>query len=237
MTEGPVALVAEVARALGHLLDRVVFIGGAIAPLLQPDRPFRAPRPTTDVDAIAATASYVDFTGLSDELRALGFREVSGSRHAHRWITPSVHAVSFDLVPAGNHIGASGNRWDKVAIETAITTEIEPGLTIRHVSAPGFLALKLAAFRDRGTDDPFGSSDLEDILALVAARPAIVQEVKEEREDLRRFVCEQVGDLRRRGDFEDLLAGHLANVSRSRAVEIIPATQARLAEIADAEAS
>lgn len=69
------AVLADVARALGSLLDRVVFIGGAIAPLLQLDRPFGAPRPTRDLNAIIASVSYAQFERVREELRRLGFRE------------------------------------------------------------------------------------------------------------------------------------------------------------------
>src|SRR5690606_1213081 len=140
---------------------------------LHVDRPFKAARSTVDVDAIAVTVSYSDFDRLRDELRALGFRETVNARHANRWTAPGERAVKFDLVPIGDHLGASGNPWDQVAIETAGTSEIEPGLSIRHANAPGFLALKFAAHRDRGADDPITSTDLEDIFALLASRPQI----------------------------------------------------------------
>jgi hypothetical protein len=46
-----------VARALGDLRERVVFVGGAIVPIPQTDPPFREARITSDVDAIIATVS------------------------------------------------------------------------------------------------------------------------------------------------------------------------------------
>jgi predicted nucleotidyltransferase len=177
MPDATMAPVREVARALVGLLERIVFIGGAIAPLLQVDRPFRAPRPTGDVDAIAATTSYSDFGEFSEALAARGFRQGTNSRHLHRWIAPGPLRVPFDLVPVGEHTGASGNPWEMAAVESAVETELEPGLSIWHASAPAFLALKFAAFRDRGLDDPLLSTDLEDIMALIASRPEIAMEV------------------------------------------------------------
>jgi predicted nucleotidyltransferase len=99
--EGPLELLSLVATALGDLRERVVFIGGATAPLLQTDRPFAAPRPTRDVDAIIVTASYSDFQRIAEELRARGFREMQAARHAHKWVTPGMHEIEFDLVPVG----------------------------------------------------------------------------------------------------------------------------------------
>lgn len=225
------AVVAGVARALGSLLDRVVFIGGAIAPLLQEDRPFNAPRPTRDVDAVIASVSYAEFERVREELRRLGFREDMKARHMHRWIVPGSSAP-LDLVPVGKHAGAMSNPWDEAAIRTAWETEIEPGLTIRHADAPAFVALKLAAFRDRGVDDPHASTDLEDVLALVASRPRIIEEVATAPQDVRRFIAERVLALIDMEEFEDLVAGHLGNVARDRAARAIPLTEDRLTQIA-----
>lgn len=223
----------EVARGLGDLVERVVFIGGAVAPLLQIDRVFPAPRPTGDVDAIAMTVSYSDYQALRENLRERGFQETQDSRHAHRWTTPGPLRVPLDLVPIGNHLGASGNPWDEAAIATAVTIEIEPGLTIRHASASGFLALKFAAFRDRGSDDPFASDDLEDIFALVASRGTIIDEVDRSPDHIRVFIRERVRDLINVAEFEDLLAAHLGNVARNSAAQVIPETYERLRKIAE----
>lgn len=225
-------LLVQVARALGPLLEEVVFIGGAVAVILQTDRPFDEPRPTQDVDAIVGTINYSDFERIQRTLRSLGFREaVSPGRpaHVHQWLAPG--EVKFDLVPAGDHLGASGNPWDLVAFEEAVTRELEEGLVIRYASAPGFMVLKLAAFHDRGRDDPFLSPDLEDIIALVASRPTLISEVAAAKSDMRTFIREQIGILRARPDYMDLLAGHLANVSRDRSKEVFEATDGRFEDL------
>lgn len=232
MASGALTLVAEVARALGDLRERVVFIGGAVAPLLQQEPPFSGPRPTDDVDGIAVTASYADFDQLREVLRERGFRETADAGHAHRWTAPDGRRTRFDLVPVGGHFGASGNPWDEAAVRTAVEAEIEPGLVVRHTSAPGFLALKLAAFRDRGSDDPFGSHDLEDVLALLASRPAITEEVAAAPPDIRSFVAEWAGRLMSSEEVDDLLAAHLGNVARAQVAAVILAARDRLRSLA-----
>ncbi len=232
MPDPALTLLVGVARSLGDLRERVVFIGGAVAPLLQTDPPFSGARPTTDVDAIAATVSYSDFAHFQDELRARGFRENMSAPHAHQWLAPGDPPIRFDLVPAGSHLGASGNPFDEAALRTAERLEIEPGVVIRHASAPGFLALKLAAFRDRGEDDPFVSHDLEDILALLASRPGIVAETAAAPADLHTFIAARAELLVRREDLDDLVAGHLGNVDRRRAAEAITRAHRSLAALA-----
>lgn len=94
--------------------------------------------------------------------------------------------------------------------------EIEPGLRINHASAPAFLALKWAAFHDRGANDPFRSEDLEDILALLVSRDGIVTEVVTGPIELLAYVQEGLSWLRNSPDYEDLVAaclGGFANTS------------------------
>jgi hypothetical protein len=207
--------VAAVALDLGDLATRVVFIGGAIAPLLQTDPPFPRARVTSDVDGVVASSSHADAEQLHQELTRRGFRRTIGdARHAHRWTTPG--GIPFDLVPAGEHLGGSGNPWDAIAFTTAVEATIG-GITIRHVSAPAFLAQKWAAHHDRGMTDPLGSHDLEDILALLASRPTIIAEVAAAPAAVRTYVAEQAGSFLTDANAEDLLAVHLNNAQDPRA--------------------
>jgi hypothetical protein len=186
---------------------RLVFIGGAVAPILQTDPPFSSARVTKDVDGVAATESAADHAALQAQLRMRGFREATTERHTHRWICPE--GSLFDLVTAGDHLGASGQQWNQIAIDTAVVLELETGLVIRHASAAAFLALKWAAFADRGADDPFASHDLEDIIGVVVSRPGILEDVRRAPESVQVFVRQWSAWLRDHRDCDDLLAANL----------------------------
>lgn len=203
------AQLARIAGELGALVGEVVFIGGAIAPLLQTDPPFPRSRVTDDVDGVIASARYSDLHRLQNELRELGFGQGMDPKHLHRWYSPS--GIPFDLVPAGAHPGGSGNRLDAIAIETALELELPGGATIRHASAPAFLALKWSAHHDRGREDPLASHDLEDLLALLASRPGIIEEAATAPVELRDYLGEQARAFLESRDLEDLLAAHLNN--------------------------
>lgn len=215
--------IARVAKALGPLLPKVVFIGGAIAPLLQTDPPFEEPRPTKDVDGVIATATYRDMEQLGEQLRELGFRQdLSDTGPIHRWRSPDEDLC--DLVPSGEHLGGSGQIWDRLALETSGEVDLGIGRPIRHASAPSFLALKWAAFLDRGKEDPFASHDLEDFLALLAARPSVLDETTASPSEIRSFLAGAVSEILNREDLDDLLASHLGNAQeyprvRARVVE------------------
>lgn len=202
--------IRRVAVALGELAGEVVFIGGAIAPLLQDDPPFEEARPTRDVDAVTASTSYAEVGVLHEALRRRGFSQRPGeAAHLHRWWSGDGDA--FDLVPCGEHAGGSGQEWDRLALEGSLTVDLGGGVVVRIASAPAFLALKWAAFRDRGIRDPGGSHDLEDILALIASRPTIVREVAGAAGRVRGAVAGGAAAFLRYDTLADLLAGHLNN--------------------------
>lgn len=211
----------RVASALGPLVDDVVFIGGAIAPLLQSDPPFEAARPTNDVDGVVASATYADMQKLEATLRELRFRQDPDDMpHLHRWTSPD--GDLFDLMPTGTHLGGSGHVWDRNAIASSVLADLGGGVSIRHASAPAFLCLKWVAHDDRGADDPFNSHDLEDIVALMASRPTIIAEVRVASTEARAFIIARVGALLTDDRKQDLLAAHLNNAQDRRgALELV----------------
>lgn len=227
------ARISAISKALGDLSSDVVFIGGAIAPLLQTEPVIPRVRPTKDVDAVIASASYSQYDRLRERLIELGFRQAghSGS-HIHKWTAPDW--TPFDLVPAGSHLAGTGSKWDLIALETSVDAILEPGVTIRHASAPGFLALKWAAFGDRGKDEPFASHDLEDILALVASRKTILDELRTAPSAVREHVREGFRWLLENEQYEDLIAGHLSNVQAFK--QVAAAVGERIRKIVNTQA-
>lgn len=69
------ARLAALAEKLGPLLDRTAFVGGSATGLLLTDPGSAPARPTLDVDAIIAVASYFEFTLLETQLREFGFHQ------------------------------------------------------------------------------------------------------------------------------------------------------------------
>jgi hypothetical protein len=90
--------------------------------------------------------------------------------------------------------------------------------TTRHASAPGFLALKWAAFWDRGAEDPFSSHDLEDILALTVSRDIVVEECRKAPGNIQESLRKGFGWLTAKPDYDDLVAAHFANAQAFKEV-------------------
>jgi predicted nucleotidyltransferase len=162
------ARVRKVVNALGPLATRVVFIGGVAAEFLQTRPILPKPRPTDDVDSVVGVTSSNDYFQFTEELRERGFKEdAREGAHLNRWIEPN--GIKFDVVPIDDTKFGYGNKWDSIALKTAIMYELDAETDINIVAAPAFLAMKWSAFEDRGDWDWMASHDVEDILAVMAA--------------------------------------------------------------------
>lgn len=79
------AALQAVARALGPLRERVVFVGGSTAELYSTVARAVESRPTIDVDCIIEVLPRMSYYVLEEELRALGFRHDQESKVICRW--------------------------------------------------------------------------------------------------------------------------------------------------------
>ena len=74
-------------------------------------------------------------------------------------------------MPTEEKILGFSNKWYLAAVHTAQSVKVNNAVTIRLITAPVFICTKLDAFCDRGKGDYIGSHDLEDIIAVIDARP------------------------------------------------------------------
>jgi len=201
-------MVRHVADRLDTLRDSVVFLGGAVVDLLITDPAAPPVRPTTDVDVIVEVTCLLEYHNLSNHLRALGFKEDSQSEGVPvcRW---TVDGVKVDTMPMQGQVLGFSTSYYLVAVETAVSTEIAEGLTIRLISAPCFLATKLEAFLDRGKGNFMESHDLEDVIAVADGRPEIIDEIRHSSRELRSFLSRTFRDFLQHEDFIEAVPGFL----------------------------
>ncbi len=98
-----------VARALGPLRERVVFVGGATVNLYSTSFT-RTPEPrlTDDVNCIVEVAPRTDFYTLEEELRGLGFANDVASGVIYRW---QFQGLTVDVMPTEPEILGFSNPW------------------------------------------------------------------------------------------------------------------------------
>jgi hypothetical protein len=216
-----VDLLELAAMALDHLLEEVVFVGGATLTLWMTDPAASPPRPTKDVDVIVEVTTRGGFYAFEGRLRERGFREDQESGVICRWQHRDT-GLTLDAMPAEASVLGFENRWQAEALPFAKECELPTGRRIRAVPPPYLLATKLEAFKGRGRGDFIGSADFADIVALVDGREELVPEVRAAASELRRYVSEE---LRRLGSHPRFLDGIYG------AFPPDPASQARADEI------
>jgi predicted nucleotidyltransferase len=218
-----------VARRLGSLRERVVFVGGMVRGLLITDAAASPFRPTDDVDLIVGVASLVAYNALSNELRGLGFREdTEPGAPLCRWIVEGIHV---DVMPDDGRILGFRNSWYASALTSAQTATVG-GEAIRIIDAPHFCATKLEAFGDRGKGD-FYHHDLEDVIAVVDGRVELADELARTDLAVRSYVSRSMAALLGTRAFTDALPGHLPGDAGSQLR--LPMLEARLRRLADGQ--
>lgn len=70
-----IAMLEEVAEALGDLREEIVFVGGATTAFYVDDPASPSPTPSDDVDCVVEIASKQDYEKLEAKLRKRGFKE------------------------------------------------------------------------------------------------------------------------------------------------------------------
>ncbi len=197
---------ADAARKLTPLLDQIAFVGGCVTGLLLTD-PAAAPvRPTLDVDAIIAIASYAELTQLETHLRALGFRHsLEEGAPICRWLNGD---LILDLMPTDPSILGFSNIWYGPTLEN--TQRIRIGEDeVRLITAPYFVATKVEAFHGRGENDFQMSHDLEDVVTVVDGRTELAREIRDASRDLQEYLSREFGALLSNRAFMEALPGHL----------------------------
>lgn len=215
-----------VARRLGAVRERIVFVGGMVRGLLITDTAASQYRPTDDVDLIVNVASRLAYDRLSQELRALGFREdASEGAPICRWI---IDGIQVDVMPDDGKILGFRNTWYASALRCPLLVTLD-GEPLRIIDPPHFCATKLEAFGDRGQGD-FYHHDLEDVIAVVDGRVELLGELKKTDPAVRSYLGKSIAHLLANRNFLDSLPGHLPGDIASQ--QRLPILDARLRALA-----
>lgn len=114
------------AKALGPLLEEVVFLGGASIHLWLSDPAAPAARATDDVDLISNITSLTAYYRLGERLRERGFHEASDSRVICRWRHHKT-GLLLDVMPDDEDVLGFSNPWYEHTIETATVHRLPSG--------------------------------------------------------------------------------------------------------------
>ena len=115
--------------------------------------------------------------------------------------------MQLDLIPIDEHALGFANPWYRPGFEKAVVRELAPGIGLRHLTAPYFIATKFEAFNDRGQRDPYTSHDLEDIITVIDGRGELFDELTQAEPAVRGYVVGQVRELLAHSEMQNSLPG------------------------------
>ena len=202
-----IQMITTVARRLGNLREKVVFVGGCATGLFITDPAMPEVRVTKDVDVIIDIATRIEYSRLEADLRSKGFKnDISEDAPLCRWL---VNGIKVDVMPTQEDILGFSNHWYLPAIENANYVQLEKELAIKLVTPPYFLATKIEAFKGRGDGDYMASHDMEDIITVLDGRREIVDEIKSSSDELKTFLSRTFQIFLADENFLDAIPGQL----------------------------
>jgi hypothetical protein len=165
MHSANILMLQEVAKGLGELLEKVVFVGGAVAELYADDPASSGIRPTLDIDCVIEINSRKEFNNLEKILRLKGFvNDISPGAPICRWIYSD---IKVDVMATEENVLGFSNLWYREGSEKKIVKFLPDGTAISIFPLEYYLASKFEALRNRGGHDLRQSHDFEDIIYIL----------------------------------------------------------------------
>lgn len=182
---------------------KFAFLGGSVLSLLITDRRVDAIRVTKDIDIMMDIQSRKEYHSIDEMLERLGFKhDTREGAPICRWVCDG---ITVDVLPIQEDVLGWKSKWFESALDKAETRILE-GRSVRVITAPFFVALKLEAFEERGKGDFLMSTDFEDVICLFNGRSSIVEEIAAS-DVLRDGLAEKFKEYLKSTDLEDAVEG------------------------------
>lgn len=199
-----IAVVAEVAEALKHIKQDMVFVGGAVVSLYTDDPAADEIRPTQDIDMTLNIINLRHWEKVQEQLGALGFYP---DPLGHAICSYKYKNIPVDIMATEDGPLGPANRWYKIGFEN-LWTEKAKDQEIKILSAPCYLATKFEAYNNRGSDYRI-SHDIEDIIYVLDNRINIVKEIANDDKRVADFIKEQLQNIINMGLMQEILMSHI----------------------------
>ena len=208
----------KIAKALGDLNSKVVFVGGAMVSLYIDDPFAEDIRPTKDIDLTFQITTVSQLEALRQDLIDRGFHEHTDSNVICRF---TFEDLLVDVMSTQTVGWAPSNRWFAAGFDKAITVRLEE-VEVQILPLPYFMASKLDAFFDRGMRDLYASHDLEDIVYLFNYATRLVEQILSAEEDaVKNYLVASIKKILENEQIMNALPGHLYFDGVDERLEII----------------
>jgi hypothetical protein len=182
------------ARLLGPLREEVVFVGGSVLGFLVTAPGSRKPRLTDDADVIVEATTKIQYHGVEERLRNLGFQ--------HDQYGPICRFLQgglvLDVMPVEESVLGFSNRWYPLCFTNWQWRSTSSGLRVKVIISPCFLACKFDAFSSPGREgagDYLASRDFEDIVSVIEGCSELEEEILGCPPEIKQYLSEQARTL------------------------------------------
>lgn len=179
-------MLEKAANLLAALDEKIVFIGGATIPLYLDEISAIEARPTTDVDCVVNVIPRTKYYQLEEKLRQIGLEQDKG-KIICRW---RYQELIIDIMPADTSILGFSNPWYEWGIKKSIIYKLPSGKKINIFPVAYVLASKIEAFKSRGNQNFYTSSDVEDIVLLLDGCPDLENKIQQAETKVKKFIKE-----------------------------------------------
>lgn len=209
--------IKRIARALGELNARAVYVGGAVVGLYSNDSAAGDVRPTKDVDISLEILTEVELEKLRQDLISRGFRQTAEDNVMCRF---RYGEIKVDVMSTKGIGWAPANVWFQPGFKYLEIRYID-GKAIRILPPTYFLATKFSAFHDRGGDDPRTSHDFEDISYILDNRTDLVELIPNAPQDVREYLTAEFNCILRSESLQEAIIGNLPVETQEERFQLI----------------
>lgn len=199
-----IAVVAEVAKALQELKDKMAFIGGSVISLYVDDPAADEIRSTADIDLTIRLMNLSDWDKMQQRLSQLGFQP---DPFGHSICSYLYKGIPVDIMSSQNSPHGPSNKWYEIGFNNLIRLKANDE-EINVFSAPCYLATKFEAFKSRGGDYRT-SHDFEDIIYVLDNRFTIVDEIKMAPKEIINFLKTEIQKITNSPYLDEITSAHL----------------------------
>lgn len=212
----------KISSGLNDVIQKVVFVGGSALSLYITDDAAPEFHPSNDVDLIIDVDSKGEYLLFEQQLLDRNFRKIPVSSGPDTW---EYDGITICTTPVYAELSGFFNRWYEEGVFHARNYSLPDGTTIRIFDPAYFVASKLDAFHNRGSDDPRKSEDFQDLIYLLDNRSEIIDDVTRAFYNVRAYIREEFTRIMSRNDFEEgivyALPGNMGEDSIEKIREIM----------------